>query len=155
MFEGEFDAIPAAGIAPLPFQRPIPLWLGAGDSDAALRRVGRLADGYLSHGAAEEDGRMSHHVGVIRDAARDAGRDPASIGLQGLIPVVGKDRDEILATARRWQQIGATHLTIDPRSVSLHVNRELSMADKVHLRRSATQQLIDETSRAQRILADL
>ena len=44
--EGTFDRITAAGLAPLPVQRPIPVWLG-GSSDAAYRRIGRLADGWF------------------------------------------------------------------------------------------------------------
>ena len=27
-FEGEFDTVTAAGIAPMPIQRPIPVWFG-------------------------------------------------------------------------------------------------------------------------------
>jgi len=43
---GEFDHIKGAGIAPLPVQRPIPIWMG-GASQAAFRRIGRLADGWF------------------------------------------------------------------------------------------------------------
>src|SRR6185437_689677 len=39
---GRFHRITAAGIAPLPAQRPIPIWIGA-FAPAALRRVGRVA----------------------------------------------------------------------------------------------------------------
>ena len=45
-FEGRFHHIEAAGLAPLPVQRPIPIWIGA-FAPAALRRVGRLADGWF------------------------------------------------------------------------------------------------------------
>src|ERR1700739_2756224 len=39
--DGRFHHIAAAGLAPLPVQRPIPIWIGA-YAPAALRRVGRL-----------------------------------------------------------------------------------------------------------------
>src|ERR1700722_18973380 len=42
--DGRFHRITAAGLAPLPVQRPIPIWIGAW-APAALRRTGRLADG--------------------------------------------------------------------------------------------------------------
>ena len=45
-FDGEFDRVTGAGLAPLPVQRPIPIWIG-GQSPPAYRRVGRLADGWF------------------------------------------------------------------------------------------------------------
>jgi alkanesulfonate monooxygenase SsuD/methylene tetrahydromethanopterin reductase-like flavin-dependent oxidoreductase (luciferase family) len=45
-FEGEFDTVTAAGIAPMPIQRPIPVWFG-GSSPRADERIGRLADGWF------------------------------------------------------------------------------------------------------------
>ena len=44
--DGRFHHITAAGLAPLPVQRPIPIWIGA-FAPAALRRVGRVADGWF------------------------------------------------------------------------------------------------------------
>ena len=44
--DGRFHHITAAGLAPLPIQRPIPIWIGA-FAPAALRRVGRIADGWF------------------------------------------------------------------------------------------------------------
>src|SRR3954452_12398079 len=44
--EGRFDRITAAGLKPLPVQRPIPLWIG-GSAEPALRRAARLADGFF------------------------------------------------------------------------------------------------------------
>jgi probable F420-dependent oxidoreductase len=45
---GRFHQMTAAGLAPLPIQRPIPIWLG-GSVAAVLRRVGRMADGWFPH----------------------------------------------------------------------------------------------------------
>ncbi len=53
-----------------------PIWLGAG-AEAAVRRVGRLGDGYLA-GPASPDG-LARRVGWIREEALAAGRDPAAI----------------------------------------------------------------------------
>ena len=52
-FHGKYHDITHAGINPLPVQRPIPIWIGAGRGtaptppNAAIRRIGRLADGYF------------------------------------------------------------------------------------------------------------
>src|SRR6478752_6945162 len=45
-FEGEFERVTGAGLAPLPVQRPIPVWIGA-QSPRAYERAGRLADGWF------------------------------------------------------------------------------------------------------------
>ncbi|MDA1062474.1 MAG: TIGR03619 family F420-dependent LLM class oxidoreductase, partial [Chloroflexi bacterium] len=51
-FEGRWDRIRGAGIDPRPVQQPIPLWIGPGGgaspSEAMLRRIGRLADGWFA-----------------------------------------------------------------------------------------------------------
>jgi alkanesulfonate monooxygenase SsuD/methylene tetrahydromethanopterin reductase-like flavin-dependent oxidoreductase (luciferase family) len=47
-FEGEFSALPASVISPPPMQRPRPQLLLGGAAPAALRRAGRLADGWIS-----------------------------------------------------------------------------------------------------------
>src|SRR5580693_9303691 len=41
-FDGRYERVTGAGLAPLPVQRPIPVWFG-GSSPAAYRRIGRLA----------------------------------------------------------------------------------------------------------------
>ena len=52
-FHGKWHHIESAGINPLPIQRPIPIWMGAGapgmpiGPNRVLQRVGRLADGYF------------------------------------------------------------------------------------------------------------
>jgi probable F420-dependent oxidoreductase len=119
-FEGEFDRVIGAGIAPLPVQRPIPLWIG-GFSDRALRRVGRLADGWYC--GVEPHPGVTRGLELVRTAASEAGRDPAALGLEGAIELRhGLDVERRL---RAWTDIGATHLTVDPmgcgRSGSAHV----------------------------------
>lgn len=153
-FEGEIEQLRAVGIAPRPIQRPIPIWMGAGQSPVSLRRVGRLADGYLGNAAPGPGSKVEWQLEMVRAGAREAGRDPASIGVQGLLPVAGKSPPEIRETALRWRELGASHLTIDPRSVSLHVGGDFSMIEKLG-RQSSTQELIAELSRAAEIVAGL
>lgn len=43
-FSGRFHRLTGAGLAPLPVQRPIPVWIGAA-SARGFERAGRLADG--------------------------------------------------------------------------------------------------------------
>jgi alkanesulfonate monooxygenase SsuD/methylene tetrahydromethanopterin reductase-like flavin-dependent oxidoreductase (luciferase family) len=52
-FKGRWHQMSHAGLNPLSVQRPIPIWIRAGRSthpippEAALRRIGRLADGWF------------------------------------------------------------------------------------------------------------
>ena len=58
-FEGHFETVRGAGLAPMPVQRPIPIWFGAQvTSPAALRRTGRLTG--LDGSPSSHQGRSSH-----------------------------------------------------------------------------------------------
>jgi alkanesulfonate monooxygenase SsuD/methylene tetrahydromethanopterin reductase-like flavin-dependent oxidoreductase (luciferase family) len=77
-FTGEFYDVPPSRMQPKPVQRPAPPILLGGSADAALRRAGRIADGWIS--ASRHDlTAISAAVGTIRGAAEEAGRDPAAI----------------------------------------------------------------------------
>ena len=77
-FSGEFYAVPPGRIAPNPVQRPGPPVLLGGTVRAALERAGRLADGWVTSSRADLS-RISEGIAVVRGAAAEAGRDPASI----------------------------------------------------------------------------
>jgi probable F420-dependent oxidoreductase len=77
-FSGEFYTVPPGRIAPNPVQRPGPPVLLGGTVRAAMERAGRLADGWVTSSRADLS-RISEGIGVVRGAAAEAGRDPASI----------------------------------------------------------------------------
>jgi probable F420-dependent oxidoreductase len=77
-FSGEFYTVPPGRIAPNPVQRPGPPVLLGGTVPAALQRAGRLADGWVTSSRADLS-RISEGIEVVRGAAAEAGRDPASI----------------------------------------------------------------------------
>ena len=60
-----------AGIAPMPIQRPIPIWLGVGSDVRALERVGRIADGWLPFGPPGPA--LQDRMAVVHDSAVAAG----------------------------------------------------------------------------------
>jgi probable F420-dependent oxidoreductase len=70
-FQGEFFTVSDASIGPLP-PKPLDIWLGA-SAPGGLRRVGRLADGWL--GSLLTPAEAAAAVAVIRAAAADAGRE--------------------------------------------------------------------------------
>ena len=105
---------PADGIAmdPKPPQGgSLPIWIG-GLTDAALRRTGRLGDGWMGSATGSDEG-MVKAMGKIRTYAEQAGRDPSAIGMQLMLAppptdAEGKtfyaDHDRVV---RRAEQIAA------------------------------------------------
>jgi hypothetical protein len=80
--DGRFHHITAAGLAPLPVQRPIPIWIGA-FAPAALRRVGRIADGWFP--MARPGGGLDEALEIVAEGAREVGRDPSTIAFEGRV----------------------------------------------------------------------
>ena len=77
-YQGEFYRLPPARMGPRPVQRPHPPLLLGGTAKAALRRAGRLADGWVS-GSMADLTRIGESIEVVREAAREAGRDPGRL----------------------------------------------------------------------------
>lgn len=70
-FEGRFTSFEGVQLLPKPLRRKLEIWLG-GASAPALRRVGRLADGWLASFSSPET--FGDAVEAIRAAAAEAGR---------------------------------------------------------------------------------
>lgn len=75
-FQGEFYRAEPMGVLPHPVQQPIPVWLG-GNSPGAIRRAGRLGDGWVPYGLSPEE--LGRGWDGVRRAAEEAKRDPAAI----------------------------------------------------------------------------
>ncbi len=75
-FDGTFWQASGMGVLPHPPGGSIPVWLG-GHGPAALRRAGRLADGWIPFGLSPQELRQA--LGEVHREAEAAGRDPASI----------------------------------------------------------------------------
>jgi probable F420-dependent oxidoreductase len=114
-FHGKHEQVTGAGISPLPVQRPIPVWIG-GSSPRAYERIGRLADGWfpqISPGPELDEARA-----IVDRAARDAGRDPAALGLDGRVTYTG-DLDAAVAAIADWRAAGATHVSVNTMGAGL------------------------------------
>ncbi len=77
-FDGNFYHVPRSSILPKPVQRPHPPILLGGAAPRALARIGRLADGWISSSRAELTA-LADSVRQVKDAASEAGRDPAAL----------------------------------------------------------------------------
>jgi probable F420-dependent oxidoreductase len=132
------ERVTGAGLAPLPVQRPIPVWFGAA-SPPAYRRAGRLGDGWfplVPPGPKLDDARA-----LVDAAAVEAGRDPSTLGLEGRVSWGDGGAATLADHADRWRKIGATHLTVNTMgaglgSVDAHLEALATSAEVLEVGRS-------------------
>jgi probable F420-dependent oxidoreductase len=127
-FRGRFDRVTGAGLAPLPVQRPIPVWFG-GQSPPAYRRIGQLADGWFPQVPPGPD--LDEAQRIVTEAAEAAGRDPARIGMEGRVSWRG-DRAKLARAIERWREAGASHVSVNTMGAGLpSVNAHLATLGEV------------------------
>jgi probable F420-dependent oxidoreductase len=112
---GRFDRLTGAGIAPLPIQRPIPVWFG-GTSPRAYERMGRLADGWFPMVQPGPD--LDAARAIVEDAARGAGREPEALGMEGRVEWRG-NAEGVAEQVGRWRAAGATHVSVNTMGAGL------------------------------------
>ena len=115
-FEGKWHTISAAGVNPLPVQRPIPIWIG-GSTETTLERVGRIGDGWFPQRGPDDAAREM--VEKLHAFARANGRDPSNIGLEARVSIAGTTPDEWARQAEGWRKLGATHLGVNTMKAGL------------------------------------
>lgn len=87
---GPFYAAEAIAMEPKPPQGgALPIWVG-GSSPAALRRTGRLGDGWMGSAGADDE-QTRGWMATIRRHAEEAGRDSASVGMQAMLAPPPRD----------------------------------------------------------------
>ena len=130
-FKGRWNHVTDAGINPLPVQRPIPIWMGAGGRlspvppERVLRRVARLADGWFPQFSPDEAGRET--ITRVREYTREEGRDPSVIGMEARINIADGNPEFWVERAKAWEELGATHISVNTMRAGLesseaHIN---------------------------------
>ncbi|HEU5014291.1 MAG TPA: LLM class F420-dependent oxidoreductase [Roseiflexaceae bacterium] len=109
-FKGRWHTIDAAGIKPLPVQRPIPIWIG-GSVEATLERVARLGDGWFPQMPPNEQAKKM--IDLLRTHVEAAGRSMNEIGIEARLSISQTPEDGWKRFAEDWRNLGATHLTIN------------------------------------------
>jgi probable F420-dependent oxidoreductase len=133
--EGRFWSLQDAVLTPRPHRPKLELWLG-GRAPAALRRIGRIADGWIASFTGVEE--FAAGVAIVRAAAEDAGRtidddhfgttihavrepdglDPGTERLLGLRPDVAPEEhvahgpDQLAGLLSRFIAAGATKFVL-------------------------------------------
>ncbi len=130
-FHGRYHQVTHAGINPLPVQRPIPIWIGAGGrenlvpADPVLKRIATLADGWFPQFSPETDGPAT--LAKLAEYAKEAGRDPGAIQMEARINSGDGDPEFWQARSEAWQKLGATHVSVNTmkagyRTLEDHIN---------------------------------
>ncbi|MDO8363274.1 MAG: LLM class flavin-dependent oxidoreductase [Actinomycetota bacterium] len=113
-FEGTYFRIDGASAPPLP--NPVPrICIGASGEQIGLPMVGRLAD--LWNGWFRGDDDWNRRLGIVRAAAEQAGRDPATIEITTTVerplPETDEDSEKLLAQLGHLADLGVQHFVLD------------------------------------------
>ncbi len=118
VFEGKHHTIPNAGINPLP-TKALEIWIGGG-SDKTYKRIGRLGNGWLNIYVSPDN--VGPALDTIWATAKQAGRDPNTIGLECWVSMGQGSAESWRAEIETWRELGATHLALNTIHNRGHLN---------------------------------
>jgi probable F420-dependent oxidoreductase len=105
-FHGEFVDFPKVTCSPRPVQPSIPILVG-GDSEVAIKRAARLADGYFP-GEGEPE-QLAALIARVRQAAEDLGRDPDEIEINAMFSTQMTDPE---AGVEKFAELGVGRIMV-------------------------------------------
>lgn len=115
-FNGSFDQVDGAGMAPMPVQRPIPLWMG-GATPKAIARAAHVGDGWFPIAVPAE--RADEAVSDFYRQVEANGRKSEDVGVEMMISTARgfgeteRSFDDIVKEADAWRRAGATYFCLD------------------------------------------
>lgn len=141
-YHGAFYEVPRTHADPKPVQRPRPRMILGGTVDAALRRAGRLADGWVSSSRADLS-RIAQSIATVRAGAEEAGRDPSAVRVvvRGVVrlgadddkPLAGSDakvREDLAWLGEQGVSEVFVDLNFDPRIPAADASTAMDMAER-------------------------
>ncbi len=136
-FKGKWHNINDAGIKPLPYERSIPIWMGA-FSEVAIKRAAKLADGWFPIGSSI-DGAGEAAMEMMRSAMEAEGRDPSTMGTEGFIMFgdgnmalgsqqgrvcSARNPDDWAREVEAWDKLGASHISVNTMNGGCNTERD-------------------------------
>lgn len=104
-FKGRYHELDSIGLNRLP-AAPIPIWFGTSVDNKVMRRVARLADGWMPQGD------IALNLPRMEQYMREAGRDPSQLMVRGGIVAGSEGPAAWLAAANKLAEAGVTHLNL-------------------------------------------
>ncbi len=111
-FSGTWHEFDDAGLAPMPIQRPIPIWVGA-FAEPAIMRAAAIADGWQAMLPMPDDNAEATFA-KFKAAVEENGRNPTDVGIEATLFTRDMDPQAWLTQAQRWLEIGATQVMFRP-----------------------------------------
>lgn len=131
-FNGRFHQFDEIRFGPLPAQgENLTIWVGGRDP-AALRRAGRLGQGY--HSSASGPASYEPRVATIRDAATEEGRPEPTLSARVRVAfgehkaayyMLTGNPEEMVAELRAFERIGVSHVAVDFAETDAERGRDL------------------------------
>lgn len=109
-FSGEFHRLDDGGINPRPKSGRIPVWFG-GHAEATFRRAAKYGDGFMPLAYPPGDEALAA-FDKLRGMIREAGRDPASVGLEVWVSPGTGTEDDWQREIAFWKKAGVTHACV-------------------------------------------
>jgi probable F420-dependent oxidoreductase len=109
-FNGQYEQIHAAGLNPLPIQRPLPIWIGA-EAEPALKRAAEIGDGFFPLGSPA--GGWPPVLEKMKAWRTAVGKDWSTYGIEAGVNVAQGTPDDWARQVAEWRALGATHLTFN------------------------------------------
>lgn len=89
-YQGKYISFPPVHCSPKPLQKPLPVLVGSGndktDNTAVLRRVARIADGWLP--SFLTPAMMKQQLGLLKGFCQEEGRDFAELDISLIVPAI-------------------------------------------------------------------
>ena len=108
--KGRYHTIEDAGINPRPASGRVPVWFG-GHHEHTLERVAKWGDGWMPNAYPPDDSAVAI-FDQLRSLTRQAGRDPAAVGIEVWTSCGAGGPADWRRDAAFWKQAGATHLCL-------------------------------------------
>lgn len=124
-FEGKWHRIDAAGLNPLPLQRFIPIWFG-GHAERVLERAARLGDGWMPNYRRARDAQPS--IDILAKHLAAHGKKLQDFGIEARLHYAGGNADKWKAYTSAWDEVGATHISINLMRSGLETPQEFLQA---------------------------
>jgi probable F420-dependent oxidoreductase len=130
-FTGEYHRIDDAGINPRPPGGKVPIWFG-GHAEATFRRCAAYGDGFMPLAYPAGDAALAA-FDKLRRLTREAGRDPAAMGLEVWVSPGSGDENDWRREIEFWKKAGVTHATVHTTYASSHHKRIAGSSPAEHL----------------------